>query len=166
MAADSEQRILRCCFTGHRPEKLNASDKDVKLWLENQTDKAINDGYLTFISGCAMGRDLWAGEIVLGKRAENPDIHLIAAVPWPGFGKSWNMEWRKLYDNLLRNADLVVNVSDHYHRGVFQQRNVWMVDRSSRMIAYYNGTAGGTRNTIEYAKKQGIEIVCPANSKI
>lgn len=32
-----------------------------------------------------------------------------------------------------------------------------MVDRSNRVIAYYNGTAGGTRNTIEYAEKREIE---------
>ena len=52
---------------------------------------------------------------------------------------------------------MVVNVCDHYHPGVYQQRNVWMVDHSSRVIAYYNGTAGGTRNTIRYAEKKGIE---------
>ena len=31
-----------------------------------------------------------------------------------------------------------------------------MVNRASRVIAVYNGTAGGTRNTIEYAKAQGV----------
>ena len=46
----------------------------------------------------------------------------------------------------------------HYHNGVFQQRNAWMVDRSNRLIAYYNGTPGGTRNTIEYAEKKGVEV--------
>jgi len=25
-------------------------------------------------------------------------------------------------------------------------------------IAYYNGTPGGTRNTIEYAEKKGVEV--------
>ena len=68
-------------------------------------------------------------------------------------------EWQSQYNDLLKQADLLVNDCDHYHKGVFQQRNVWMVDRSNRVIAYYNGTAGGTRNTIKYAKKHGIEIV-------
>ena len=40
----------------------------------------------------------------------------------------------------------------------FQQRNEWMVDHSSRLIAIYNGTPGGTRNTIEYAKQKKLEI--------
>ncbi|MDY5774050.1 MAG: hypothetical protein SPK32_11530, partial [Bacteroidaceae bacterium] len=43
-----------------------------------------------------------------------------------------------------------------YSRGCFQIRNEWMVDRSARVIAVYNGEAGGTRNTIAYANKVGI----------
>lgn len=156
---EEEKRLHRCCFTGHRPEKLDASEEAVKAWLEEQIDQAIVDGYVTFICGCAMGVDLWAGEIVLRKREKNPTIHLIAATPWPGFAGRWNEEWKMQYDNLLRQADLTVNVCDHYHQGVFQQRNVWMVDRSNRVIAYYNGTAGGTKNTIEYAYKKDIEVV-------
>lgn len=33
-----------------------------------------------------------------------------------------------------------------------------MVDHSSRLIAIYNGNPGGTRNTIEYAKRKKLEI--------
>ena len=52
-----------------------------------------------------------------------------------------------------------MNVCDHYHRGVFRQRNIWMVDHSRMVIAVYYGTAGGTRNTIVYAEKKGVEVV-------
>lgn len=34
-----------------------------------------------------------------------------------------------------------------------------MVDRSARVIAVYNGEAGGTRNTIKYAKKEKLDVV-------
>lgn len=157
MLTEEEKRLHRCSFSGHRPEKLDASPEQVKIWLEKKIDEAIDDGYTTFISGCAMGVDIWAGQIVLQKKKENPSLHLIAATPWPGFARRWNDEWKSQYDELLKMADLVVNVCDHYHKGVFQQRNVWMVDRSNRIIAFYNGTAGGTRNTIEYAKSKKIE---------
>ena len=86
-------------------------------------------------------------------------LHLIAATPWPGFARRWKEEWRMQYDDLLKKADLVINVCEHYHNGVFQIRNEWMVDRSNRLIAYYNGAPGGTRNTIEYAEKRGIEVI-------
>ena len=106
-----------------------------------------------------MGIDIWAGQIVLRKKAEGQPVHLIAATPWPGFARRWNEEWQGQYNDLLKQADLVVNVSDNYHNGVFQQRNVWMVDRSNRVIAYYNGAPGGTKDTIGYAQKKGVEIV-------
>lgn len=157
--SEEEKRLHRCCFTGHRPEKLQATEDEVKQWLEQQIDTAIADGFTTFISGCAMGVDIWAGQIVLRKKAENAELHLIAATPWPGFAARWKDEWRNKYNDLLRNADLVVNVCDHYHGGVFQQRNEWMVDHSNRVIAVYNGTAGGTRNTIEYAGKKGVDVI-------
>lgn len=156
---EEEKRLHRCCFSGHRPEKLNESEEEVKQWLEQQIDQAIADGYQTFISGCAMGVDIWAGQIVLKKKATNPRIHLIAATPWPRFAGRWNEEWQSQYNDLLSNADLIVNVCDHYHNGVFQQRNVWMVDHSNRVIAYFNGSPGGTRNTIEYANKKNIEVI-------
>lgn len=56
--AEEEKRLHRCCFTGHRPEKLETTKEEVKTWLEKQIDQAIADGFTTFISGCAMGVDI------------------------------------------------------------------------------------------------------------
>ena len=77
MPTEEVKRLHRCCFSGRRPEKLNVPEEEVKQWLEQQIDQAIADGYLTFISGCAMGVDIWAGQIVLKRKEQNPDIHLI-----------------------------------------------------------------------------------------
>ena len=33
-----------------------------------------------------------------------------------------------------------------------------MVDRSSRVIAAYNGESGGTKNTIRYANSKNVEV--------
>ncbi len=106
-----------------------------------------------------MGVDIWAGRLVLRKKQTNPALHLIAATPWPGFSNKWNAEWQAQYSDLLKNADLIVPVSKHYHDGVFQQRNEWMIDHSSRVIAYYNGAPGGTRSIVEYAENKGIEVI-------
>ena len=40
-ATEEEKCLHRCCFTGHRPEKLDASEEAVKAWLEEQIDQAI-----------------------------------------------------------------------------------------------------------------------------
>lgn len=60
----------RCCFTGHRPEKLHISESKVKTLLEKTIIQAVEDDFLTFISGMARGVDMWASEIVLGLRAD------------------------------------------------------------------------------------------------
>ena len=74
-------REKSCCFTGHRPVKLDAPEEEIRAWLAEKIDEAAADGYTTFITGCAMGVDLWAGQAVLRKRAGNPGIRLVAASP-------------------------------------------------------------------------------------
>ena len=156
---DREERRHSCCFTGHRPGKLRTPEAEIRRWLEEQISRAVADGYTVFISGCAMGVDIWAGQIVLRKREKNPEIRLIAANPWPGMADRWDRVWRLQYEELLRGADQVETICGCYHRYVYQQRNAWMVDHSSRLIAYYNGLPGGTGNTVRYAEQRGLDVV-------
>lgn len=51
LSTEQELRTHRCCFTGHRPEKLRQSEKEVTARLETAIRAAINDGFVTFISG-------------------------------------------------------------------------------------------------------------------
>lgn len=157
MANEAELRLHRCCFTGHRPEKLNRSEAEIKKDLEVAILQAINDGFVTFITGMARGVDIWAGEIVLQLRKQNPNLHLIAASPYEGFESRWSADWQRRYKDILDQADLVRFVCKGYSKACFQIRNEWMVNRSTRVIAVYNGEAGGTRNTIEYAERDKVE---------
>lgn len=50
-------------------------------------------------------------------------------------------------------------IMQYYRERTSLMRNEWMVDRSSLVIAVYNGESGGTKNTIECAKAHGIEVV-------
>ena len=154
-----EDRDITCCFTGHRPRKLHQSEEAVLEGLEKAILQAYADGYRSFITGMAMGVDIWAGQIVLRKREKNPEIRLIAANPWPGMADRWDRVWRLQYEELLRGADRVETICGCYHRYVYQQRNAWMVDHSSRLIAYYNGLPGGTGNTVRYAEQRGLDVV-------
>lgn len=161
MPTEEEKRKHRCCFTGHRPEKLKASAEEVKEWLERKIDEALRDGFTTFICGMAMGVDLWAGEIVLEKAEKNPEIHLIAVTPWSGFPARWSEEWKEQYNSVWKKAHYQKTIGKGYRATIFQERNEWMVDHSELVIAYYNGEKGGTRNTIEYAQGKGIKVILP-----
>ena len=52
----------------------------------------------------------------------------------------------------MDTADLVKYISPGYSPACFQIRNEWMVEHSSRVIAVYSGSRGGTRNTLKYAE--------------
>ena len=154
----SALRQHRCCFTGHRPEKLGVSEARAKALLKSAIQQAISEGYVTFLSGMARGIDLWAAEIVIEEREKNDNIHLVCVSPFNGFEMRWSEQDKTTYYSIMEQADLVKYISQHYYRACFQVRNEWMVDRVSRVIAAYNGTKGGTKNTIEYANRKEIFV--------
>ena len=94
MPNQAELRLHRCCFTGHRPEKLNCPEDQVKAMLDAAVQRAVNDGFTTFITGMARGVDIWAGQAVLKLRAQNPAIKLVVASPYKGFEERWADSWK------------------------------------------------------------------------
>lgn len=157
-STEEEKRMHRCCFTGHRPEKLIRSEKEIKEALREEIKQAIQDGLSVFITGMARGVDLWAAEIVLEMRKRNKAIKLICAIPHEGFETRWSAEWKKHYRYVQEEADLVRVICKGYHSGVYQIRNEWLVNHSARVIAVFNGQPSGTKNTIDYAERQGVPV--------
>lgn len=153
-----EMKLHRCCFTGHRPEKLFLVDKEIIRELEREIELAIESGFTTFITGMARGVDIWAAEIVLKLRKKNKELHLICASPYEGFETRWSRDWQQRYKKVMKKADLVKYISDKYTPSCFRIRNEWMVNHSNRVISVYNGKAGGTRNTINYAKAKHVPV--------
>jgi uncharacterized phage-like protein YoqJ len=155
-----------CCFTGHRPSKLpwREDERDPRcIALKREISQRIEELYLRgcrhFICGMALGCDLYFGEIVAQLRESHPDITLEAAIPCATQSEGWGWEAQARYERLRQLCDQETLIQQHYDRSCMQRRNRYMVDRSSLLIAAYNGTAGGTRNTVQYAMERGLEIV-------
>lgn len=155
---ESEKRLHRCCFTGHRPEKLTFPEQNIKISLEREIKRAIHDGLTVFITGMARGVDIWAAEIVLRLREEGQPIRLICAIPYEGFELNWSVDWQSRYYDILNKADFVRFICQRCTRNCFQIRNEWMVDHSIRVIAVFNGEHGGTKNTIDYAQETKVNV--------
>ena len=142
-----------CCFSGHRVLK-----KDFNVEKLNEiVDKLINNGYRTFLVGMAWGFDLKVFEVLLTKKNKNIDI--IACVPCKEQNAYFKKDEKLKYDNYLKQADKVVYVSNEYFDGCMQKRNRYMVDNSSILVAYLYSNIGGTKNTVSYAEKKGINII-------
>ena len=157
MIDNDRQRV--CTFTGHRPERLAFPEKEVIAWLKNEIKRAIDDGYTTFISGMQRGVDLWAAEEVLRFREAGENVRLVAAVPFQGMEQRWEEDWKIRYDQVIKRAAEVVFVSNVPGRAAFFQRDHYMVDHASRLLAVYSGGKGGTFETMNYAEKKKIEVI-------
>lgn len=157
---------MTCCFTGHRPEKLpwgNHEDDprcvDLKERLRRAVEQAYEDGYRHFISGMARGCDQYFAELVLELRREKGDVTVEAAIPCEEQAQRWRPAERERHAELVAQCDLETVVQRHYDKGCMQRRNRYMVDRSARLIAAYDGMFGGTMYTIHYAMQRGVDVV-------
>ena len=155
-----------CCFTGHRPNKLpwRYDENDprclkLKTRIADAVEAAYAEGYCHFICGMARGCDLYFCEIILAFRELHPDVTIEAAIPCPTQTDTWPEKERQRYQRLLAACDVSTMVSESYTSGCMQRRDRYMVDHASLLIAAFDGSAGGTRYTVEYALKQGISIV-------
>ncbi len=154
------------CFSGHRSFSDDGSDA-----LAAAVVQAYADGYRVFVSGMAAGFDLAAAEAVLRLRGSCEGVQLVCAVPFAGQARDFSPADRRRYDTVLGLADEVRTLSERWSAGVYYRRNEWMVERSSRLICWYDAAtaeqSSGTRHTVRTALRGGLAIVNlfqPANS--
>lgn len=152
------------CFTGHRPNNLpwrnyecGEQFNNFKESLKNVIVENIKKGYKYFLSGMAMGFDLISAKVILELKKEY-NIKLIAVLPYKNHGKNWNLQDKIGHDYVLKNADEIIVLNEEYNKYVFFDRNKYMVEHSSKVIACYNNIKGGTLNTIKFALKHGREV--------
>lgn len=159
-------RQMTACFSGYRPEKLpwGAEENDPRCTALKQrmyvaAEAAWREGFRHFICGMARGVDTYWAEVALELRAQHPGVTLEAAIPCPGQSDGWLAEEKDRWESLLARCDYETVVQDRYTPGCMQRRNRYMVDHAARLIAVFDGQEGGTRRTVEYAMRQGLEVV-------
>lgn len=161
--------LQTCCFTGHRPRSLPWGMKEadgrcmgVKALLAQELERAYQEGFRYFWSGMAMGGDLMFAEAVLACQMVHPEVELYAAIPYPEQARSWPERERERYARILAaiGTQHSILIAPRWNRMCLRQRNEYMVDRSCRVIALYDGrTAGGTQYTLHYAMHKGLEQI-------
>ena len=108
----------------------------------------------TLSAGC----DLYFCEAALALRERYPDVTVEAALPCPTQTEGWPREQQLRHARLVAACDLETVVSREYTAGCMLRRDRYMVDHAALLIAAFDGSPGGTRYTMEYAMRQGLEI--------
>lgn len=143
-----------CCVTGHRKVPKEKITK-VRKRLLDEIQNAISDGYTSFIMGGADGVDLMFGELVLEFRDKGCQIELVADIPYRNRLNSKSVVFRQV----IAGCSAVNVVMEGYQPSCFHARNRDMVQKSSRVIAVYDGREnGGTAYTIRYARALQREV--------
>ena len=149
-------------FTGHRPQKLpfgfDETDPrcvDFKRRLCNSIEMMILEGYTHFISGGALGMDMYAAEAVLTLREQYPEITLEIAIPHDGQTAKWPQSLRDRAERIREEADVITWIAHEYTKRCLFDRNYYMVSHCSVLLACFDGQHGGTAQTIETAHRLG-----------
>lgn len=156
-----------CAITGHRPKsfpwKYDEADPRcvlLKEVLAAQISELVNSGVTDWFSGMALGVDVWSSEIILSLRKKNPALRLHCVLPCEGQEIKWRTPEQERYHSILRQADEVFYVNQAYNPTCMLERNHYLVEHTSILLAVYNGVRrSGTGATVRYAQKLGREIV-------
>ncbi|MDE7229225.1 MAG: DUF1273 domain-containing protein [Oscillospiraceae bacterium] len=157
--------MYRVSFTGYRPEKLPFFGEDDPMCIDlkerifKEISALADDGATEFCTGMALGVDTWCAEAVLRLKSERPGITLIALIPCPEQDSKWNSEQKRRYHNILEQCDRKLTISPKYTRDCMHKRDRALVDMCDVLVAVYDGKEGGTKYTVEYAKKQGRKTI-------
>lgn len=149
-----------CAFTGHRT-LTEEQGRICRRLLEQLIPRLVRGGVDRFIAGGALGFDTLAAETLLRLRdRDHLPLSLEIAVPCVGQDARWSPAHRARYRQILSEADYVTVLAQEYYSGCMQARNRYMVDRASRLIAFYDRSkqTGGTAMTVEYAEKTGRNL--------
>lgn len=171
MVLTLKKDTISISVTGHRPSKLiggydlnsegNLKIKEIMILLIEKILETRADNVVCY-SGMALGIDSIFADAVLTVKNKYPEnIKLICAIPFENQSIKWVPESVDFYNAVLDFADEVINTSGekNYEPKYMQIRNMYMVDNSDIVIAFWDGSSGGTANCVKYAQKKGKPIV-------
>lgn len=152
-------RTVSAAFTGHRFYDFSQREF-IQERLTSAISEAYDHGIRNFISGFALGIDLMAAQLVQSLKCNLPGISLTAAIPFEGQAERYNIYDKRVYRRLLELADKVIVLSDCYYPRCFLDRDEFMVENASYLIAYYDGRGkGGTYYTVKKARARSTPII-------
>ena len=163
-------RYISLAFTGYRTEKLPFAPTEENFTeLRSRIAETVRAealrGVKYFMSGVCHGADLIAAEAVIGLKSEL-GVELWCAIPFEGHRRTVPQSELQRYDKVLREANgcivLGKNADHADYARLYNERNYFMINRCDGLIAVcgeFDVRPGGTKNTVEMAKKLHKKII-------
>lgn len=109
----------------------------------------------TIITGMANGFDIAAAKVAIGL-----GIPFVAALPFDNPISTWpylvQVEWCDILDEAHEKHVICPGKPANYK---YIRRDEWMVDKSTEVLALYNGCGkGGTYETVKYAIEKNKDV--------
>lgn len=146
-----------CCFTGHRQISYDELDR-LEIDLPAEIRSLYDEGYTVFYAGGALGFDTLAALAVLNLKQSYDDVELRLLLPGKGQENRWNLRQKRIYREILEQADSVEYLCDELTPAAMHIRNRELVNRSQKCVSYHINDSSGTAYTVNYAKEKGIEV--------
>lgn len=148
-------RSASVAFTGHRSYAGMAQRE-----LRDVLEYLYSEGYRSFLTGMSWGFDLAAGLAVSELKRSHGDVRLVAVEPFAGFRRLFHGRSAEEYDTVLAAADEAVVVCDAAGDASYMLRNDFLVDNSSMVVAWYDGSPrGGTAYTVRRARRARLPVI-------
>lgn len=149
--------------TGHRYEKLTGLGKEIYRRPEvlsacqRNLDRLAAYFLRKLEADLAVSGGALAWDMAVGRGARLVGVPYVVVVPFLGQESRWSRELQEMYRALLDGAAHVVVVSDgSFSAAKMHRRNEVMADHAHRMLALWDGSAGGTGHCVNYARKQRV----------
>lgn len=164
-------------FSGHRPKLFGLENpydynqpfyQTMKKHLMTTVEQILQENQAQTIvghSGMALGADLiWAQALVELKQKHPGAIQFVADLATPNQSNRWSETQKQIYQELLTNADTVVDHSKKQHaanENVFDARDNAMVENADIILAVFNPSLenSGTGKAINRAKEFNKQVV-------
>lgn len=145
--------------TGHRPDKFgndyDGFSEQVQRVKKTMVEIILRENPIHIISGMALGIDTWWA--IAGIKLGCP-VH--AYVPFYGQESNWPQKSQELYKRVMSKCEKeMIICTGGYASWKMQKRNEAMVDDCTTLVAFWDGSPGGTGNCVAYARKKGKPII-------
>jgi uncharacterized phage-like protein YoqJ len=147
--------MITAAFTGHRLNKFHPTENLAARLAELVLSYEVGTVY----NGLAVGFDQWAAW-----QSVHMGLKVIGCAPFKGQHLKWPPRGQQDYRDLLFTIKAAGGTNHIICEGPYapekmQIRNQYMVDHADLVIAYFDGSPGGTANCVRYAKSKGKPVI-------